>query len=87
MSWFQTAVALEGWKLKDGKAKSSECSGVVLFGGYENVGQGSVLSRVFTNLAPHYRVMLKFAFWKIDFWDNDAFFVNVDGKQVFEKAF
>jgi len=58
-------VALEGWNLDNGKAKSSECSGVVLFGGYENMGSKSVLSRKFENLPAHSKVLIKFAFWKV----------------------
>lgn len=58
-------MALEGWNLENGKAKSSECSGVVLFGGYENMGSKSVLSRKFGDLPAHSKVLIKFAFWKV----------------------
>lgn len=63
-------MALEGWNLKEGKAKSFECSGVVLFGGFENVGANSVLSRKFTNLPPHFMIMIKFAFWKVKYFNH-----------------
>lgn len=63
------------------------CSGVVIFGGYENVGQKSVISRQFTGLPPHVKLMIKLQFWKIDFWDNEEFIIKIDGKVEYKKAF
>ncbi len=45
LSWAKTDVALEGWTLKNGNARSSECSGINIFGGFGNVGKASTLSK------------------------------------------
>lgn len=37
-----------------------ECSGVNILGGNDNLGKGGVLSKIFDNLPPHYRVLIKF---------------------------
>jgi len=42
-----------------GKALRSECSGVGILGGRNNVGKDTKLSKTFTSLPPHYRVMVK----------------------------
>jgi hypothetical protein len=80
-------VAVEGWSLKDGNARSSSCSGVNIFGGFGNIGAQSVLSKQFTSLPPHFEVMLKFQFWKIDSWDNEEFRLSIDNRQVFSQKF
>ncbi|CAK61100.1 unnamed protein product (macronuclear) [Paramecium tetraurelia] len=87
LSWFHVDTKLEGWKLENGKPKGYECSGIVVFGGYENIGAKALLSNTFTNMVPHSKVMVKFTFWKIDLWDNEQFYVKIDDKQVQKLAF
>ncbi|CAD8118939.1 unnamed protein product [Paramecium sonneborni] len=87
LSWFHLDTKLEGWQLENGKPKGYECSGIVVFGGYENIGAKALLSNTITNIVPHSKVMVKFTFWKIDFWDNEEFYVKIDDKQVQKLAF
>ncbi|CAD8106310.1 unnamed protein product [Paramecium primaurelia] len=87
LSWFHIDTKLEGWQLENGKDKGYECSGIVIFGGYENVGAKSTLSNSFISIAPHYKIMIKFTFWKIDLWDNDEFYIKIDDKEVRKIAF
>ena len=67
MSWFHVDTKLEGWKLENGKPKGYECSGIVIFGGYENIGAKALLSNTITNIVPHSKVMVKFTFWKVSY--------------------
>ncbi|CAD8123956.1 unnamed protein product [Paramecium sonneborni] len=87
LSWFHIDTKLEGWILENGKEKAYECSGIVIFGGYENFGVKSTLSKSFINIAPHYKIMIKFTFWKIDLWDNDEFYIKIDDKEIKKIAF
>lgn len=50
LSWFHVDTKLEGWKLENGKSKGYECAGIVIFGGYENLGAKAILSNKFDNL-------------------------------------
>ncbi|CAK69062.1 unnamed protein product (macronuclear) [Paramecium tetraurelia] len=38
-------------------------------------------------IAPHYKIMIKFTFWKIDLCDNDEFYIKIDDKEVQKIAF
>jgi hypothetical protein len=60
MSWFKDTVNIEDWTLTGGNPKSSNCAGVSILGGYENFGGGAALSKVFTDLPPHFKAMVKF---------------------------
>lgn len=52
--------------------------GVPVFGGYKNLGKGSVLKQT-VDLPPHYRLKFKFTVLKIDSWDNEFATLKVDG--------
>lgn len=60
MTWFRDTVSLEDWTLTGGNPRQFNCGGVNILGGYENFGGGAALSRVFSDLPPHYKVMVKF---------------------------
>ncbi|CAD8060428.1 unnamed protein product [Paramecium sonneborni] len=87
LSWFRTDTSIEGWNLLEGKQKSFQCSGIVMFGGPNNVGSKAILSKTTINLPPHQRVMIKFTLWKFGQWDNDQFYVYIDDEQVYKQTF
>ena len=51
-------------------AGMTNCAGVWLLGGYNECGAGCVLSKTFTALPPHSKVMVEIQWWSIDSWDE-----------------
>lgn len=49
-----------------------------MFGGYKNFGHGTSLSKTFSNLPSHFKVLLSFTVIKIDTWDNETFSLEAD---------
>jgi hypothetical protein len=67
------------WTDKDGNAytKTSECDGVTLVGGYNNLAGGS-LFKTYENLPTHTHIFIAIEVWFIDSWDNEDFTISVD---------
>jgi hypothetical protein len=83
-SWVKDDVSSEGWKLRGGNDRSYECAGVSMYGGFNNFGVGAAIERSF-NLPPHYRIKIKLTFVKIDSWDNEWAYVELDGGRIWER--
>lgn len=63
-------MGAEGWTVAGGAAEGTDCGGVVLFGGYDKTGKGTILTRS-VQLPGHYRIKVKLMMAKIDSWDNE----------------
>ncbi|KAL4476414.1 hypothetical protein ABPG74_010147, partial [Tetrahymena malaccensis] len=61
-------------------ALTTNCGSNHLLGGFWLSGINSSISRSWTGLAPHWSIRIGFTVWKIDYWDNRNFFVQVDGQ-------
>ena len=55
-------------------------------GGYGVFAKGTVVSRQLV-LPPHTAVSLRFKLYKIDNWENEFFWVFIDGVQVMQQQF
>ncbi|CAD8189326.1 unnamed protein product [Paramecium pentaurelia] len=64
-----------------------QCGSVVLFGGYQKTGTGTVISKSFFNIPPHYQLKIQILWAKIDSWDNEAAQMRVDSVLVQERRF
>ncbi|CAD8148390.1 unnamed protein product [Paramecium octaurelia] len=64
----------------------STCDGFTLLGGYNIFGTRSIVSKHFS-LLPHYKVKVTLEFWKIDSWDDEDFYIIVDGTLQSKKYF
>lgn len=72
---------MEGWNVLSSYNKNSQvttCKQYRIFGGYGVLGANSALTSVI-QLPPHYLVRVQFNFYKIDSWDNEAFYIYLDG--------
>lgn len=58
-----------------------------MLGGYGKLGRKADLWKRFTNLPPHFSLLVKVQMWKIDSWDNEVFKVFVDDQLRFQQAF
>lgn len=88
-SWTQAdGLTLDNWIPSTNEVpKQTNCAGVNIFGGYSQLGKGDSLSKVFFNLPPHSRILIKVSIWGIDSWDNERFSVMVDGTEVAGRNF
>lgn len=57
-----------------------------MVGGFDIFGSNTLLIKKF-ELPPHYEITLKITMFKIDSWDNESFFVFVDGVNVISRSF
>lgn len=73
--WIITGAAGTG-------AAISECGTARLVGGFNKFGKGAAAKRTFSNLQSHSRVKIIVEVWKIDSWDGEILFINVDGKRA-----
>jgi hypothetical protein len=60
----------------------TDCGGTKLVGGYGVFGDKAKVSREFTDLPTHKRVRVRVEVWKIDAWDGEELFLNIDGERV-----
>jgi hypothetical protein len=47
----------------------------------------AAVKRTFSNLPAHKRIRVLAEVWKIDAWDGETIFINLDGRKVWEQAF
>lgn len=56
-----------------------------MFGGFNIFGQFTSIVKVI-QLPAHYLVRLQVRFYKIDSWDNESFFIYLDGVEMYSRA-
>ncbi|CAK58868.1 unnamed protein product (macronuclear) [Paramecium tetraurelia] len=77
---------MEGWITTNAYGSFSDCGGTQLFGGFDTFGKQTKVMK-FLQLPPHYEVQIKMRFWKIDTWDNEYFYIFIDGIQAFSQQY
>lgn len=82
-SWVQndSAQTADGWTVSNADAKGTSCAGIQIFGGYGVFGKGATVSKVFSSIPTHNKLVVRFQFWKLDSWDNEQAQLIVDGVQ------
>lgn len=45
------------------------------------------MSKTFTDLPPHYQVIVKLEFWRGDSWDNEVYKILIDNAQAYAKTY
>jgi hypothetical protein len=82
----KTFSGLNGWTLASNKggATHSQCAGTTLVGGFNIFGVRASATKTF-DVPRHKRVRLMVQLWKIDSWDNEWFFVQVDGMKIYNQ--
>ncbi|KRX10794.1 Major facilitator superfamily domain, general substrate transporter [Pseudocohnilembus persalinus] len=71
---------------------ANKCNGMQLAAGwgflpYDNCNGGCKLSKIWTDLEPHFRIRIRVQLWAGDHWIGDKFYINVDGTQVYSKTY
>lgn len=54
-----------------------------IFGGHDRFGKAAKVERKFV-MPGHYRIKVKFTFVKINSWDNELGFCEIDGVRIWE---
>lgn len=62
----------------------STCDQYSLLGGYDIFGAGAVAEIVIDDIPTHDYLHVKFKFWSIDSWDNEKYYLDIDGIKVVE---
>ena len=57
---------------------TSQCGAVSIFGGFNLFGNGASISKIFSNLPPHWSIQISFLFMKIDSWSDSYVYVYFD---------
>jgi len=58
-----------------------------MLGGYGKFGLGTQVSKTFTNIKPHFKLVISLKLWHIDSWDGDeAFKIYVEGVLQYNKV-
>ena len=60
--------------------------GIPLHGGFNVYGKGAEM-KITLDLKPHYSIKVKFAFMKLDSWNNEEAFLRIDNNEVWKRAF
>lgn len=83
-----TFVDTDGWNVVQPYSQPvfGSCGNTRLLGGYNILGAGSALVKQIS-VPPHQDISMRFEFFKIDSWDNEVFFVYVDGTPVYNSSF
>jgi hypothetical protein len=72
----------DGWS----KTDITSCDGTQILGGYDKLGKDNPVSRTFDLLwIPHAELRLNFVLVAIDSWDNELFWVEIDGEAAWSK--
>jgi hypothetical protein len=84
-----TFNSAEGWTAvwAENTNQITMCGSYQLFGGYGVFGRYATISKTFTGLPPHYAIQVSFILMKIDSWDNEQFFLYVDGTIASQKQY
>jgi hypothetical protein len=52
-------------------------------GGHGSFGSGAELSKHYRMIPDHYRIKIEFMFYGVETWEDETFFLQVDGRQVY----
>lgn len=63
--------------------KTFNCNGEKMVGGYGNFGSGCTATLKLNNLKAHKKLRVMFKWFRIDSWDNEKLYVNIDGKNAY----
>ncbi|CAK80488.1 unnamed protein product (macronuclear) [Paramecium tetraurelia] len=83
----QNQILSDGWNVLNGIPQATSCGAVTLFGGYNLLAAGAVISKTFLNIPPHHKLKIQFLWAKIDSYDNEAGQMRVDGVLLWERRF
>ncbi|CAD8130978.1 unnamed protein product [Paramecium sonneborni] len=74
-------MELDGW-IKNNNIQPIiyKCVSFDLVGGYLNLSPNDKLEKLIENLYPHYQIQVLIQLWKIDSWNNEMFFLELDGQ-------
>ena len=68
---------MSGWKITAATSSfASDCAVFHLLGGYNIFKQNTIISKMWTNLLPHFRARITFFFMKIDEWEGATLIVR-----------
>lgn len=76
---------IDGWTIKGNSngLVTSRCGSASLVGGFNVFGSGATASKEFV-VPAHYRLRLKVQFFKIDAWNDEYLYIDVDGRRVWQ---
>ena len=63
------------------------CGDWKMLGGYNVAGKGASFERTWS-IDRHYKYLtVKFNMYKMDSWDNETYFVDVNGERFYQESF
>ncbi|CAK58908.1 unnamed protein product (macronuclear) [Paramecium tetraurelia] len=71
-------VTSEGWTLSNALSTYSDCSGTRILGGYNAFGSKAKAMKLL-QLPPHFMIYITMQFWRIDSWDSEFLYIDLDG--------
>ncbi|CAD8146564.1 unnamed protein product [Paramecium octaurelia] len=78
----------EDWIINNGRGSTfSTCNSQTIFGGFNNFGVDTSVTRFFGNLDSHYEMKIEMEFWRIDRWGFDQLKIIVDDDLQFQKTY
>ncbi|CAD8094631.1 unnamed protein product [Paramecium sonneborni] len=84
INWFDN-FNFDGWTLDQQQFnKIQSCLNVMLIGGINLFTGSRKLSKQFIILIPHYKIILQVQIWKVDFWNNNIFSIEIDEVIVYQ---
>ncbi|CAD8095968.1 unnamed protein product [Paramecium primaurelia] len=80
MNWFEN-FNFDGWNLDNLQfLAKSQCVNIWVIGGVGQIPQSKQLSKQYSSLISHYKVLLEVQLWKFDIWNNNQFQLEIDGE-------
>lgn len=80
-------ISAEGWEVDGAKTEGTyECAGITMLGGSNKFGKLAKVYRTY-KMPGHFRIKIKFTFIKMDTWDNEIAYLEVDGVKLWERKF
>lgn len=80
---------LDGWVVTNLDSSASgyftECSDIVIFGGYKTFAYSTTATKLLTHLPKHDHATIAWTWAKIDSWDNEYFYVYADSSQIYSQ--
>ena len=84
----QVSSKYSTWKVSPSKTFFlSKCGLYNIIGGVDIFSINSTLEIQYLNLSHHFKARTTFFFIKIDFWNNNNFFIKVDGLTIYQSKF
>ncbi|CAD8193714.1 unnamed protein product [Paramecium pentaurelia] len=80
MNWFDN-FNFDGWTLDNQEfLTKNSCANIWIIGGVNSITGSKQLSKYYTSLDAHYKIILQVQIWKFDIWNNNQFQIEIDGQ-------